>query len=139
VFFTFTCAAVVAAMQAAAELANLFNEPERRTRYEHVAAEIRDAMMRHLWLDEEGHFARGFVMRDDFLELDRHGRCLDLCNVPPWSLCRRTHTMGRAHDDGGTGAFVGGKPKPAGLPAMKMTPIRGSRALRTRTCRAIPG
>ncbi len=69
--FTFTCAAVSAAMQAAAELANLFNEPERRTRYQQVAAEIRDGMMRHLWLDAEQRFARGLVMREDSLELDR--------------------------------------------------------------------
>jgi GH15 family glucan-1,4-alpha-glucosidase len=69
--FTFTCAAVCAAMEAAAELANIFNEPERRARYQQVAAEIRDAMMRHLWLESEQRFARGLVLRDDALELDR--------------------------------------------------------------------
>ncbi len=69
--FTFTCAAVFAAMKSAAGLANLFNEPERRMRYEQVAAEIRDGMIRHLWLDAEQRFARGLVLRDDSLELDR--------------------------------------------------------------------
>jgi oligosaccharide amylase len=69
--FTFTCAAVCAAMEAAAELANIFNEPERRVRYQQVAAEIREAMMRHLWLESEQRFARGLVLRDDALELDR--------------------------------------------------------------------
>src|ERR1700674_1881873 len=39
--FTFTCVAVCAALNAAAEMANLFNEQERRTRYLRVAAEIR--------------------------------------------------------------------------------------------------
>lgn len=68
--FTFTCAAVCAAMQAAAELADLFNEPERRARYQQVAAEIRAGMMRHLWLESEQRFARGLVLRDDALVLD---------------------------------------------------------------------
>ncbi len=69
--FTFTCSAVFAGMQAAAELANLFNEPERRARYQQVAADIRDGMMRHLWLESEQRFARGLVLQDDALVLDR--------------------------------------------------------------------
>lgn len=70
--FTFTCSAIVAAMHAAAELANLFNEQERREKYERAAQEIRDAMVRHLWLEQEQRFARGLVMHDDgTLKLDR--------------------------------------------------------------------
>ncbi|HEY8182091.1 MAG TPA: glycoside hydrolase family 15 protein [Thermoanaerobaculia bacterium] len=69
--FTFTCSAVCAAMYAAAELASLFNEQERRERYLGVAAEIRDAMVRHLWIEDEGRFARGLVVRDGELQLDR--------------------------------------------------------------------
>jgi GH15 family glucan-1,4-alpha-glucosidase len=69
--FTFTCAAVCAAMTAAAELTSLFNEQERRARYLSVAAEIRDAMVRHLWIDDPGRFARGFVHQDGNLQLDR--------------------------------------------------------------------
>jgi glucoamylase len=69
--FTFTCSAVCAAMHAAAELASLFNEQERRERYLSVAAEIRDAMVRHLWIEDEGRFARGLVVRDGELLLDR--------------------------------------------------------------------
>ncbi len=69
--FTFTCAAVCAAMQAAADLVALFNEQERRARYLAVAAEIRDAMMRHLWIEDEGRFARGIVIRNGVPELDR--------------------------------------------------------------------
>jgi GH15 family glucan-1,4-alpha-glucosidase len=69
--FTFTCAAVCAGLHAASELANLFNEQERRTRYARAAAEVRDAIVRHLWLEHEGRFARGLVLRDDdTLELD---------------------------------------------------------------------
>ncbi|HEX6158682.1 MAG TPA: glycoside hydrolase family 15 protein [Thermoanaerobaculia bacterium] len=69
--FTFTCAAVVAGLQAAATLANLFNEQERRTAYEDAAQEIRDAMRRHLWIEAEGRFARGLVLTEGGrLELD---------------------------------------------------------------------
>ncbi len=69
--FTFTCSAVCAAMTAAAELASLFNEQERRAEYVRVASEIRDAMVRHLWIEDEGRFARGLVVRDGELQLDR--------------------------------------------------------------------
>lgn len=69
--FTFTCAAVCAAMHAAAELVALFNEQERRAHYLAVAAEIREAMMRHLWIEDEGRFARGIVLRNGVPELDR--------------------------------------------------------------------
>src|SRR5205814_10591013 len=41
------------------------NEQERRARYEQAANEIRDAMVRHLWLEQEQRFARGLVMHDD--------------------------------------------------------------------------
>jgi glucoamylase len=69
--FTFTCSAVCAALNAAAGLASLFNEQDRRERYLTVAAEIRDAMVRHLWIEAEGRFARGLVVRDGELHLDR--------------------------------------------------------------------
>ena len=59
--FTFTCAAVWAGLQAAAELANLVNEQDRRAIYVKAASEVREAMRRHLWLEEEGRFARGIV------------------------------------------------------------------------------
>ena len=59
--FTFTAAAVWAGLTAAAELANLFNDQERRATYSKAAAELRDAMKKHLWLEEQGRFARGLV------------------------------------------------------------------------------
>ena len=40
-------------------------------RYLRVAVEIRDAMVRHFWLEGEARFARGLVVRDDALALDR--------------------------------------------------------------------
>jgi GH15 family glucan-1,4-alpha-glucosidase len=63
--FTFTCSAVWAGLNAAAELANLFNEQDRRATYAKAAAEVRDAMKKHLWIEEEGRFARGIVRGDD--------------------------------------------------------------------------
>ncbi len=69
--FTFTCAAVSAGLAAAAEIANVFNDQERRIRYGQAAAEVREAMIRHLWLEDESRFARGLVVRGEELELDR--------------------------------------------------------------------
>lgn len=69
--FTFTCCAVYAGLQAAADIAKLFNDQEHRTRYSTAAAEVRDAMVRHLWIEEEGRFARGLVLQNDTLVLDK--------------------------------------------------------------------
>jgi GH15 family glucan-1,4-alpha-glucosidase len=68
--FTFTCAAVWAGLTAAAELANLFNEQERRAVYQKAAADLRDAMTKHLWLEEQGRFARGLLLSEGTLALD---------------------------------------------------------------------
>lgn len=68
--FTFTCAAVWAGLNAAAELANVVNEQERRATYLKAAAEIRDGMRKHLWMEEQGRFARGLVRKGDATELD---------------------------------------------------------------------
>jgi GH15 family glucan-1,4-alpha-glucosidase len=68
--FTFTCAAVCAALTSAAELANLFNDQERRAAWSKAADEVRSAMKKHLWLDGENRFARGLVLNGDALELD---------------------------------------------------------------------
>ena len=69
--FAFTCASVWAGLAAAAELANLFNEQERRTAWLQAADEVRAAMKKHLWLESEGRFARGLVLTESgALELD---------------------------------------------------------------------
>jgi GH15 family glucan-1,4-alpha-glucosidase len=57
-------------LNAAAELANLFNDQERRATYQKAAADLRDAMTKHLWIEEEGRFARGLLMNGNALELD---------------------------------------------------------------------
>lgn len=69
--FTFTCAAVSAGLAAAADIANIFNDQERRNLYAAAAGEVREAMVRHLWLEDERRFARGLVMRGDELEIDK--------------------------------------------------------------------
>jgi len=69
--FTYTCCAVVGALEAAASLANIFNDQERRDRYAAAAGEIREAIVRHLWLDGEQRFARGLLLRGDDFELDK--------------------------------------------------------------------
>jgi GH15 family glucan-1,4-alpha-glucosidase len=69
--FTFTCSAVVAALQAAARLAELFNDQERRDRYAHVASEVKQAMVKHLWIESDQRFARGLLLDGDELRLDR--------------------------------------------------------------------
>jgi glucoamylase len=69
--FTFTTAAVSAGLAAAAEIANVFNDQERRARYSRAATEIREAMIRHLWIEDEHRFARGLVVRGEALDLDR--------------------------------------------------------------------
>lgn len=69
--FTFTCAAVVAGLNAAAEIANLFNDQERSQRFTAAADETRDAMVTHLWLEEESRFARGLVLSGETLVLDK--------------------------------------------------------------------
>ena len=68
--FTFTCAAVWAGLEAASALANLFNEQERRATYAKAATELREAMKKHLWIEEEGRFARGLTLNGDGLQLD---------------------------------------------------------------------
>jgi glucoamylase len=56
--FTFTCAAVWAGLNAAAELANHFNDQEHRTAWSAAADEVRTGMRRHLWVESEGRFGR---------------------------------------------------------------------------------
>src|SRR5437773_6042848 len=69
--FTFTASAVCAGLEAAATLVNLFNEQDRYAKYTKAAAEIRDAMVRHLWLDDENRFARGLLVDNEQLTIDR--------------------------------------------------------------------
>ena len=62
---TFTCAAVVGGLRAAANFANLFGETERADGYGRAADEIVAAMREHLYSREHGHFLRSFKFDDD--------------------------------------------------------------------------
>jgi oligosaccharide amylase len=68
--FTLTCASVWAGLNAAAELANLFNEQDRRATYAKAAADLRDAMKKRFWLEDQARFARGLLLEGDALVLD---------------------------------------------------------------------
>jgi len=68
--FTFTCLAVWAGLSAAAQLADVFNEQEKRHRYLRAMNEIREGMIKHLWMPDENRFARGLVLEGDELVLD---------------------------------------------------------------------
>ena len=56
--FTFTCAAVWAGLNAAAELANHFNDQEHRVAWSAAADEVRMAMRKHLRVESEGRYGR---------------------------------------------------------------------------------
>ncbi len=55
---TFTCAAVVGGLTAAANFANLFGDTDAATRYRAAADAIRTGMARHLFVEGAGRFAR---------------------------------------------------------------------------------
>lgn len=62
--FTFTTSAVYGGLIAAANFAKLFGDDERSKGYADVAENIKQGMLRHLWNEEYGRFARGLVLKD---------------------------------------------------------------------------
>lgn len=62
---TFTCAAVVAGLRAAAKFAELFAEVKRSEAYTDAASEILLAMSDHLYSTENGRFMRSLSMDTD--------------------------------------------------------------------------
>ncbi|MGI9034724.1 MAG: glycoside hydrolase family 15 protein, partial [Pyrinomonadaceae bacterium] len=62
---TFTCAAVVGGLRAAANFANLFGEAERAADYEQAADEIVAAMREHLYSRKHKRFLRSFEFHGD--------------------------------------------------------------------------
>lgn len=63
--FTFTVAAVVAGLEAAADLAKAVGDLPGAKRYLTAAAEVRRAMLQHLWMEERQYFLRGVYCRKD--------------------------------------------------------------------------
>ncbi len=66
----FTVASVVGGLTAAAEIARDFGEVEQYERYRDAAAEVRDAMVRHMWSEEHNRFCRMATRTADGYELD---------------------------------------------------------------------
>lgn len=63
--FTFTTAAVVAALEEAALMASVLGDQRRADRYATAAAQTRQAMLDHLWSDQEQRFLRGIYQREN--------------------------------------------------------------------------
>ncbi|HEX7971759.1 MAG TPA: glycoside hydrolase family 15 protein [Thiobacillus sp.] len=62
--FTFTAAAVIAGLRAAADLATLFQDEARAEACLNGARDMRQAVDQHLWCPREGRFARGIVVEN---------------------------------------------------------------------------
>ena len=67
---TFTVAAVIAGLQAAGNFTSAFGEIDASTRYFQAADEIRAAMVKHLYNEELGRFARMGTREGDGYKLD---------------------------------------------------------------------
>ena len=57
----FTCGAVHAGLRAAARIADFFGETDLAAKYQQAAAEVKAGMARHMYLADEGRFARMVV------------------------------------------------------------------------------
>lgn len=62
--FTFTTSAVFGGLMAASNFAKLFGDDERSRRYAKSAENIKQGMLKHLWNEDEGRFARGLYLKD---------------------------------------------------------------------------
>ncbi|MEF3306127.1 glycoside hydrolase family 15 protein [Paenibacillus sp. GYB003] len=62
--YTFTASAVYGGLKAAADFCGLFGDRERSERYRQAAASVRSGIIRHLWDEESGTFARGLFRQD---------------------------------------------------------------------------
>ena len=61
---TYTVAAVYGGLMAARNFAQTFGDPVRAKRYDRAAAEVREAMAKHLWSDSLNRFVRRLVPTD---------------------------------------------------------------------------
>lgn len=62
--YTFTASAVYGGLQAAANFCGLFGDGERSERYAQLAERIKSGILRHLWDEPSGRFARGLTFQD---------------------------------------------------------------------------
>jgi glucoamylase len=68
---TFTCAAVWAGLDAAARFAEAFGDAGLALRFGRAAAEIREAILEHLWDQQEGRFLRMLTTADGSTQFTR--------------------------------------------------------------------
>jgi len=66
----FTVASVLGGLESAAKFSAAFGEIEQQERYEIAAAEIRVAMLKHMWNERENRFCRMATRTSDGYELD---------------------------------------------------------------------
>lgn len=62
--YTFTASAVYGGLKAAADFCELFGDRERSLRCLEAAESVKAGIVRHLWDEESGRFARGLVRQD---------------------------------------------------------------------------
>jgi GH15 family glucan-1,4-alpha-glucosidase len=62
--FTFTTSAVYGGIMAASNFAKLFGDDERSKRYYNAAENIKKGMLKHLWNEEYGRFARSIYLKE---------------------------------------------------------------------------
>ncbi|MHA7962756.1 glycoside hydrolase family 15 protein [Paenibacillus sp. CAU 1782] len=63
--WTFTAASVYGGLMAAAQFTDLFGDYERSDRFKETAHKLKQGMLKHLWDEESGRFARGLIQRDN--------------------------------------------------------------------------
>lgn len=66
----FTVATVIGGLESAANFARAFGETEQYIQYTATAKEIREAMRKYMWNEEQGRFARCAYRTDDGYRLD---------------------------------------------------------------------
>lgn len=62
--FTFTASAVYGGLVAAANFSRLFGDDERAQKYMQSAANVKAGILKHLWNEEHGRFARGLYRQN---------------------------------------------------------------------------
>ncbi len=67
---TFTCAAVCAALYAAADLSNALGKSENERMYRVAADEVREGILKHLWDEKEGIFIKMIGHTEDRITRD---------------------------------------------------------------------
>ncbi|WP_274649382.1 glycoside hydrolase family 15 protein [Paenibacillus humicola] len=68
--FTYSVAAVQAGLAAASNFCYLFGDDERGDRFKNVAEEVKQAILTHLWDEQQNRFIRGLYKQGDKWEKD---------------------------------------------------------------------